>query len=237
MPPFVTEFAARADEPCVLEDLATGARFVFHSGISIGRDPGCELQLEHPLVSGHHAIIERRDGAWQLHDQHSTNGTSLDGRRITDWARLEEGQVIRFAGSLAWRVVRLVEAADGPPPTAAPQQVPGDLVLELAWESEDEGTIRVRWAGATHQVTMAKPFYLLFTLARSPGELLDDEDLIIAVWGPARFDLKSAETSLWQLAHQLRRQFAAWRIPGQLIVKRNKRTMLDLGPHQVHILG
>jgi len=235
MPPFITDLLQPEAEPCVLEDLDSGQRYSFRSSFSIGRDPACDLHLDHPRISGHQAVVEWRQGSWQLRDLGSTNGTSLDSRRIQGWVRLEEGQVIRFASSRTWGVLSLVDAAEGSPPTAAPGDAPEDLLLELAWESEDRGVVRAHWAGATHQASLAKPFYLLLSLAGRPNEWIDDDELIIAVWGPARHRLKNPDTSLWQLGNQLRKLFASWQIPGRLIDKKHRKTTLALPATQVRI--
>jgi hypothetical protein len=237
MPPFISDLLQPQAEPCLLEELDSGQQHSFAAGFSIGRDPACDLHLDHPKVSGHHAVVEWRQGAWQIKDLGSTNGTSLDSRRITGWVRLVEGQVVRFASSRTWRVRRLVDAVEGSPPTATPGEAPDDLRLELAWESEDRGVVRAQWAGATHQASLAKPFYLLLTLAGRPGEWFDNDELIIAVWGPTRHRLKNADTSLWQLGNELHKLFGSWQIPGRLIEKKHRKTRLALPSAQVRIRG
>lgn len=69
--------------------------------ISIGRADGNGLILADPSVSAHHALLERRDGAWFIRDLGSTNGTLLDGhpvarqpRRLRHGARLRFGSVV-----------------------------------------------------------------------------------------------------------------------------------------------
>ena len=53
-------------------------------GVKIGRDPGqCQLALKDPDVSSLHAFICCRNGAWMLQDLGSTNGTYVNGNKIT----------------------------------------------------------------------------------------------------------------------------------------------------------
>ncbi len=49
---------------------------------SIGRAPECEVVLEDPSVSWHHARVIRTDAYCAVLDLGSTNGTYFDGERI-----------------------------------------------------------------------------------------------------------------------------------------------------------
>src|SRR5690606_30813126 len=52
--------------------------------VTIGRAPGNDLVLPHPSVSGRHAQINKMpDGKFQIRDLGSTNGTYLNGVRIS----------------------------------------------------------------------------------------------------------------------------------------------------------
>ena len=67
---------------------------------TIGRDPGCDLVLEHPAVSRNHARIELAgDGLVSLRDSGSSNGVFLN--RNDTWIRVRKvtlciGDRIRF---------------------------------------------------------------------------------------------------------------------------------------------
>ncbi len=52
--------------------------------ITVGRAPGADLVLPHPSVSGRHAEIRKQqDGRFQIKDLGSTNGTYVNGVRIS----------------------------------------------------------------------------------------------------------------------------------------------------------
>ncbi len=51
--------------------------------ITIGRSRSCEIQVDDPTVSSVHARIEHNDQVYRLRDQNSTNGTLVDGERVT----------------------------------------------------------------------------------------------------------------------------------------------------------
>lgn len=51
--------------------------------LSIGRSTGCDVVLTDITVSRRHARLIPRDGVWILHDLSSTNGSYLNGRRVS----------------------------------------------------------------------------------------------------------------------------------------------------------
>ena len=64
---------------------------------SVGRLSTCDVRIESPVVSRHHALLgSGPEGAW-LEDLGSTNGTFVDGRRLQGRAPLAVGTRVRFA--------------------------------------------------------------------------------------------------------------------------------------------
>ncbi|MFJ9852730.1 FHA domain-containing protein [Streptomyces sp. NPDC101150] len=66
-----------------------------HRTYHVGRDPAGEVVLTDARVSWHHAVLRTTDGHWMVEDEHSTNGTYTDGRRV-DHCDVGPGSVIRF---------------------------------------------------------------------------------------------------------------------------------------------
>jgi predicted component of type VI protein secretion system len=66
------------------------------SRIVIGRGSAADVRIPHRSVSEHHASVQARDGHFVLTDLGSTNGTRLDGQRLTPGAprRLRDGDRI-----------------------------------------------------------------------------------------------------------------------------------------------
>ena len=63
-------------------------------GVRLGRDPSLEIVVPETedVVSGTHCRVVRRDDeSWWLEDLGSTNGTWLNGQRLTEPARLQAG--------------------------------------------------------------------------------------------------------------------------------------------------
>lgn len=62
----------------------------------IGRDESADFCVESSRVSRKHVVLERRDGQFVLRDLDSTNGTFVNGQRITETA-LADGDVVLVA--------------------------------------------------------------------------------------------------------------------------------------------
>jgi serine protease Do len=63
--------------------------------ITVGRSEESTIQIQDPTVSNHHAIIEERDDRFWIVDLKSSNGTFVNGRRITETV-IVENDVIHF---------------------------------------------------------------------------------------------------------------------------------------------
>jgi len=78
-------------------DLEEGERVeLAHEALTIGRGPLNDLQLDQDdFASGKHALVDpRRDGVW-VEDLGSTNGTFVNGVRLSSSRRLAPGDVLR----------------------------------------------------------------------------------------------------------------------------------------------
>src|SRR5580704_17735343 len=79
----------------LLDDNAPPKRFPLHSlPVVIGRNPPSDFLLAGTTVSRRHCRLELMDGALRLTDLGSTNGTFVNGVRLTDAATLEDGVTI-----------------------------------------------------------------------------------------------------------------------------------------------
>ncbi|GGV72391.1 peptide-binding protein [Streptomyces griseoloalbus] len=71
--------------------------------LRIGRDPASGLRLSHETVSRVHAELRHQGGLWVLRDLGSTNGTTVNGRRVVGAAVVREGDQIGF-GRITYRL-------------------------------------------------------------------------------------------------------------------------------------
>lgn len=77
---------------------------------TIGRAPSCDFTVANLSVSRWHARLHHEDGHWLLSDLGSTNGTRLNGWRVTSAVPVEPGDSVSF-GSAAYVIIERPVAA------------------------------------------------------------------------------------------------------------------------------
>jgi pSer/pThr/pTyr-binding forkhead associated (FHA) protein len=87
---------------------------VIGTRISVGRGKASAIQLFSSGVSRRHAVFELRERVWYLKDLGSSNGTFLNGDRIS-LAEVRPRDMILFGGEEALMRIR---ALDPPPPAS-----------------------------------------------------------------------------------------------------------------------
>lgn len=73
------------------------------AALRIGRDPANGLRLSHDTVSRVHAELVHQAGVWVLRDLGSTNGTTVNGRRVVGAAVVRDGDHVSF-GRMTYRL-------------------------------------------------------------------------------------------------------------------------------------
>jgi pSer/pThr/pTyr-binding forkhead associated (FHA) protein len=71
---------------------------IFSSLTNIGRGAHNDVVINDESLSGSHSKIMKRDGAWWVVDQNSTNGTYVGGRRVAGEQQLVGAPDLRFGG-------------------------------------------------------------------------------------------------------------------------------------------
>lgn len=66
---------------------------------TIGRELACDFTLADQSVSRWHARLHQEDGGWLLCDLGSTNGTRLNGWRVTGSVRIRPGDRVSFGAA------------------------------------------------------------------------------------------------------------------------------------------
>lgn len=169
-----------------LESRSTENRLTTRSPVSplpfrIGRRWDLELVLPSPMVSWEHAEITEIEGRLHLRDLRSTNGTAVNGRRVTDATALAEGDVLHFALH-EYHLGRAVSPAELLQSTANLTAIPAELANQAGHLAE---LIRARTIQVLFQPIVrlqGEAGFLGFELLgrgaheklpRSPAELLD----------------------------------------------------------------
>ena len=89
--------AQRASELLLVAPTAlAGRKFMLSAETTLGRAPGCGVQIDDVRVSKLHARLFFHDGAWYLEDLGSTNGTQLDGEAVVGPTRIKRGARIQI---------------------------------------------------------------------------------------------------------------------------------------------
>ncbi|MFF9814789.1 FHA domain-containing protein [Streptomyces sp. NPDC014006] len=102
----------------------------------VGRDPLCDIVLDDARVSWHHAVLHPDADHWTLQDDHSTNGTWADGRRVHQRG-VGPGSVIRFGNPSDGPCVVLVG-----PPARTPERPSGVSMPALTGTFRRPTTVR-----------------------------------------------------------------------------------------------
>lgn len=95
--------------------LLPGRNYVF------GREDGVDIPVQDALASRRHAELRWTEGqGWSLADMNSRNGTFVNGQRITQEVRLDDGTQMQVGG----QVFRLHMLPPGGDPSSLSQQAP-----------------------------------------------------------------------------------------------------------------
>lgn len=122
----------RARLLCRTGELAGQSHELTRSNL-IGRNSDNDVVLHSSLISGRHARIWEKDGAFFVEDLGSSNGTWVDGLRISDPVRLDRLNVITFAGTFDFVFARPetgAETAEEESPGVEPEKA-GAATVEL----------------------------------------------------------------------------------------------------------
>ncbi|MCC2594586.1 FHA domain-containing protein [Tessaracoccus sp. OS52] len=85
----------------VTQGVQQGLSVPVQSTINLGRAADSTFHLEDDYASARHAQLVQSDAlTWVLHDLQSTNGTYVNGRRVTEPTPVTVGDVIRIGKTL-----------------------------------------------------------------------------------------------------------------------------------------
>lgn len=97
-------------------------RFDAAKRITVGRDPGCHVQLPDVSVSSSHATLIREGDGYEVLDEGSTNGTRINGKPVPSGQRrkLKHDDTLQLGrAKLQLRFATLAARSPGLPPSTA----------------------------------------------------------------------------------------------------------------------
>lgn len=77
-----------------------GSVFPLDTEASIGRAAGCQITLDDTYSSQIHARVFSRDGAWQVEDLGSTNGTWLNRQKVSGPMVIKPGDRLQIGNTV-----------------------------------------------------------------------------------------------------------------------------------------
>ncbi len=164
----------------------------------IGRGADCDLVLPERQVSRHHARILRRPGYFELEDLGSKNGTHLNGQRVTQNVRLQDGDEIQIA--LAVKIVFIGTGATMPLTFEPPKP---EQLLEI---DEAERSVTINGQRLDPPLSLAQ-FRLLQLLYDADGAVCSRDEIVDVVW-PGTEGLGVSEQAIDALVRRLRDRLA-----------------------------
>jgi sigma-B regulation protein RsbU (phosphoserine phosphatase) len=130
----------------LLDDNAPPKRIPLHSlPVVVGRNPPADIVLEGTTVSRRHCRLELHDGRLRLNDLASTNGTYVNGAKLTAPVLLEDGAAIGVgAYRLRYHRRNQDETADA---DAMEQELreAGNYVASILPKPIHHGPVRANW--------------------------------------------------------------------------------------------
>jgi len=66
----------------------------------VGRRPSCDIRLDYENISGKHCLLRLINGVWNVKDLGSTNGTTVNGARLTTEQSVMPDEELGIAGHL-----------------------------------------------------------------------------------------------------------------------------------------
>jgi predicted component of type VI protein secretion system len=148
----------------------------------IGRSSRCDVCIKHPGISAEHAVIRQVSGAATVEDLGSTNGTRVNGKKLTQMHTLRHGDQIGVGRERLMYFAELDSAANFmQPESIEPFAIPAPIGERVNTESDPGLTAAVMASLRSPNAVSAHapPAATLFPLATAP-EPHGDEPLLDA---------------------------------------------------------
>jgi len=188
-----------------LRDVTADSRWTLEARESIiGRDENCEITIDVVAVSRRHAIVVRSPHGWSLRDLDSSNGTWVNGERLSDIAQpLRNDDEIVLAGSVTLRFTD---------PQATPM-APAIGRLTGVWIDPDSSAVWVD-AQPIEPPLSERQQALIELLVDRLGHVVTREEIIDRVWADVAAEGVSTE-ALDALVKRVRSRIRPLQVQGE----------------------
>lgn len=164
--------------------------------ISIGRDGANDIVIDHPLASRRHARLERAGDGFHIRDLESTNGTFVNGERVTGFSPLHNQDQVIIADTV-------IVFQD--PEATVKGVLPPDLLRAVREELRlDSRTKEVYIKGQLLSPSLTvKEFQLLELLYNRRGQVISKDEIAHQVWDYEVFDYNAIDALVYRLRQRI----------------------------------
>jgi pSer/pThr/pTyr-binding forkhead associated (FHA) protein len=188
-----------AATPKLIVRRAGGDERVLHWGaaaISVGRDGGNDIVIDHPLASRRHARFELDDDGYAIRDLDSTNGTLFNQEPLRGRRLLRSGDEVQIADALIvfedpGATIKGRIVAEALRRAAAPLRV-----------DDREKAVYIHGELLDPPLTV-KEFQLLELLHRRPGQVYSKDEIAQAVWDYEVYDYNAIDALIYRLRQRI----------------------------------
>jgi hypothetical protein len=167
--------------------------------IIIGRDPGCDVQIDERQISRQHAEITISVQNYTIRDLGSKNGTYLNGQPVTSTPmELHNGDEVGIA--LCAKMTFVAEEATAPV-VMTRDDIPGGIKMDMAAKRVWVGTEEI-----SPPLSLAQ-YKLLELLYENSGHVVSRDIIVNTVWSDEEGEGVS-EQAIDALARRLRERIA-----------------------------
>jgi len=164
--------------------------------ISVGRDGANDIVIDHPLASRRHARFERDGDGFAVHDLESTNGTFVNGERLTGTRVLHSQDQVIIADAV-------IVFQD--PEATIKGVLPPDLLRAVREELRvDSRTKEVFIRGQALDPSLTvKEFQLLEMLYTHRTHVVSKDEIAREVWDYEVFDYNAIDALVYRLRQRI----------------------------------
>ncbi len=168
--------------------------------LTIGRDIANDIVIDHRLASRRHARLERDEAGCYVRDLESTNGTYINGTRVTGIAPLRNNDEVWVADTVI--IFRDPEATmKGTPPPVVMRRIAVQDAADLRVDSAAK-EVHIKGQRLDPALT-AKEFQLLELLFNRKGEVISKEQIASGVWDYEVYDYNAIDALIYRLRQRI----------------------------------